>query len=182
MKSTTALLLLAGATTLNATCTIQGFTTITFYGFPDNSPPGAGIAFDCGRGFVASSGDGSYDNPVTMATAPGEFNECETIYVPYLEKYVRFEDTCEQCTTDWETGIRHIDIWTGSPTVNGGQDQINCEDDLTQADESRTIVRNPATDYTVDSTALYVSGANPSCRTSHTYLNDNAMAHADCST
>lgn len=43
-----------------------------------------------------------------------------------------------------------MDIWTGSPTVNGGQDQINCEDDLTQDSQSRTIVRNPASTYEVD--------------------------------
>lgn len=93
MKSiaATSLVVLASlATTITATCSIQGFTTITFYGYPDNSPPGPATAHNCGgRNFVASSGDGSYDNPVTMATAPGEFNVCETIYVPYLEKYVR---------------------------------------------------------------------------------------------
>lgn len=74
-----------------ATCSIQGFTTITFYGFPDNSPPGPATAHNCGgRNFVASTGDGSYENPGTMATAPGEFDVCEIIYLPYLEKYVRF--------------------------------------------------------------------------------------------
>lgn len=97
MKSTTSsliapFLLLLGATGLDAaTCSIQGKTTITFYGYPDNSPPGAQTAHNCGgRNYIASSGDGSYNNPVTMATAKGEFQVCETIYVPYLEKYVRY--------------------------------------------------------------------------------------------
>ncbi|KAL2404063.1 hypothetical protein ABEF95_013819 [Exophiala dermatitidis] len=105
----------------------------TYYGYPDNDPPGPATAYNCGgRNFVAG-GTGTHDNPLTMATAPGELNQCETIYVPYLKKYVRFEDTCAQCTDDWNggSGKRHIDIWTGSSTVNGGQKQIACEDALT---------------------------------------------------
>ena len=48
----------------------------TFFGYPDNSPPGAGTAWDCGygRGYTAG-GDGSYYNPKTFASAPGEFGK-----------------------------------------------------------------------------------------------------------
>jgi len=75
---------------ISATCTIEGKTTITFYGFPDNSPPGPATAHNCDkRNFTASTGDGSFKNPGTMATASGEFEVCEIIYVPYLKKYVR---------------------------------------------------------------------------------------------
>jgi hypothetical protein len=35
---------------------------------------------------------------LTMATAPGEFNVCEIIYLPLLTKYVRYEDDCAQCS------------------------------------------------------------------------------------
>ena len=101
-----------------------------------------------------------------MATAPGEFNVCEIIYLPLLTKYVRYEDDCAQCSrysclyyhiiltsfqvTDHNNGQNHIDIWTGSSTVNGGQNQINCEDNLTFGGQY-SIVRNPPTNYGVNS-------------------------------
>ena len=43
-------------------------------------------------------GSGTYSDPLTFASAPGEFSTCEVIYVPYLKKYARFEDTCDQCS------------------------------------------------------------------------------------
>ena len=123
----------------------------TFYGFPDNDPPGPATAFNCGgRNFVAG-GSGTFSDPLTMATAPNEFSQCETLYVPYLKKYVRFEDTCAQCTEDFKSGKRHIDIWTGSPNINGGQKQINCEDQLTpDGNGEHTIIRFPAGNLAVD--------------------------------
>jgi len=36
-----------------AQCSTQSGVEITFYGYPDNSPPGASIAYDCGRGYIA---------------------------------------------------------------------------------------------------------------------------------
>ncbi|EHY59193.1 hypothetical protein HRR83_001535 [Exophiala dermatitidis] len=134
----------------------------TFYGYPDNDPPGPATAYNCGgRNFVAG-GTGTHDNPLTMATAPGKLNQCETIYVPYLKKYVRFEDTCAQCTDDWNggSGKRHIDIWTGSSTINGGQKQIDCEDALTP-DQPKTIVRNPAANLEVDGKFELIKRASP---------------------
>lgn len=29
-------------------------TLLTFYGYPDNDPPSADIAYDCGRGYTAN--------------------------------------------------------------------------------------------------------------------------------
>ena len=37
-----------------AQCSTQSDVTVTFYGYPDNSPPGPDIAYDCGRGYTAS--------------------------------------------------------------------------------------------------------------------------------
>lgn len=53
--------------------------------------------------------------------------------------------------SDWNNGQPHIDIWTGSNSANGGQNQINCEDNLTFGGRY-SIVRNPPTNYGVDST------------------------------
>lgn len=132
---------------LASACSVQGDVTTTFYGYPDNSPPGAAIAYtQCGRS--EAGGTGTYDDPVTFASAEGEFNVCDVIYAPYLKKYLRFEDECDQCTSDWNDGTWHIDVWIGSSTTNGGDNQINCEDDLTP--DSQSIILNPASDLEVD--------------------------------
>lgn len=43
-------------------------------------------------------GSGTYNDPVTIATAPGELNVCEIVYLPLLAKYGRYEDDCAQCS------------------------------------------------------------------------------------
>ena len=117
---------------------------------PDNSPPGAGIAYDCGRGYTAG-GTGSYDDPHTMASAPGEFDKCEIIWDPYTRKYLRFEDTCGTCTTQWNNNRRHhIDIWLGPTNKNDHQKVINCELALTP-NQDQPIVRNPSKTLAADS-------------------------------
>lgn len=134
-----------------ATCSTIGSVTHTFYGWPDNDPAGAATAYDCGGRNYVAGGVGTYDDPVTFASAPGEFDTCEIIYDPYTQKYLRMEDYCAQCTTDWEgSGIWHIDVWTGSSTEGDGDVQIQCEDDLTPGDQSQTIIRGPSNDLEVD--------------------------------
>lgn len=128
-----------------ACMTITGVTH-TFYGFPDNDPPGPLIAKDCGRGYTAG-GTGTYSDPVTFASAEGEFSPCEIIYDPYVQKYLRFEDHCAGCTVNWQRGIIHIDVWTGDSVADGGADQIDCEFALTKG--TQTIVRNPRLDLPV---------------------------------
>ncbi|KAL0253416.1 hypothetical protein SLS55_010395 [Diplodia seriata] len=148
----------------------MGYMTHTFYGYPDNDPPGPAIAYDCGRGYSAG-GTGTYSDPLTFASAEGEFDQCEVIYDPYLRKYLRYEDYCQACTDDWADGQkRHLDVWTGSATVNGGDVQIGCENDLTPGEQSQTIVRRPADDLPVDTTLLF---ANGQCRTDHVYSSYN---------
>lgn len=80
------------------TCSPLGDVKITFFGWPDNSPPGAGIAWTkCGHS--VAGGTGSYDDPITFATATdGDFAVCDIVYLPYVKKYARYEDDCEQCS------------------------------------------------------------------------------------
>jgi len=54
---------------------------------------------------------------------------------------------------DYDNGESHIDIWTGSSTVSGGDSQIDCEDDLTEGG-TYSIVRDPPTNYGVNSKYL----------------------------
>lgn len=42
-------------------------------------------------------GSGTYDDPITIATADSELGICETVYIPLLKKYGRHEDDCTQC-------------------------------------------------------------------------------------
>jgi hypothetical protein len=162
-----------------ATCTQrEEQVSVTFYGFPDNTPAGSGIecnltsqtscdacnsngdpnniitASTCGPRGEKAGGKGTFDDPLTMASAGKWFCHLEVVYLPYLRKYLRYEDYCLQCTQDAAKGkVTHIDIWTGSITKNGGKVQIGCENTLTPGD-MQTMVRNPAPDLPVDSESL----------------------------
>ena len=78
-------------------CSVTNNVKMTFYGFPDNDPPGPGTAYDCGgRSNIAAEMD-TYGDPLTFASARDEYAPCEVIYIPYLQKYLRMEDHCEEC-------------------------------------------------------------------------------------
>ncbi|EKG21700.1 hypothetical protein MPH_00964 [Macrophomina phaseolina MS6] len=162
---------------LAQSCSTQS-TAFTFYGAPDNDPPGPDTAYTCskvsGRGYTAG-GTGSYSDPLTFASAKGEFSDCEVIYAPYLKKYLIYQDFCAQCTDDWSSSRKwHIDIWTGTSS-NGGEAQIQCENSLTP-DNNQDIVRNPPSNLEVDLSALWSNGQ---CHTDHIY--NNADASKACS-
>jgi hypothetical protein len=144
------LMVIASSTMSSSACSITTNNKVTFYGYPDNDPPGAGTAYNCGGRNNVAGGVGTYANPLTFASAQGEYSSCEIIYLPYLQKYLRYEDECAECTSDWSNGNAHIDIWTGSSTVNGGTTQENCEDALTP-DQNQGVVRQPATNLPVNS-------------------------------
>ena len=58
--------------------------------------------------------------------------------------------TYNPLVTDWNSkGEYHIDLWTGSNTAGGGQNQINCEDSLPGG--SQTIILDPPYSLPVDS-------------------------------
>lgn len=65
-----------------AACSREGSVEITFYGFPDNDPPSAQTAYNCGGRKNIAGGTGTYSDPLTMASARGEFSQCEIVYVP----------------------------------------------------------------------------------------------------
>ncbi|KAI1243842.1 hypothetical protein MGN70_013708 [Eutypa lata] len=151
-------------------CSVVNDVVVTFYGSPDNDPPGSDdTAYPCGGRNNHAGGVGSYDEPLTFATAPGEYNQCEVVYAPYIKKYLRMEDSCATCTSDWQNGVAHIDIWTGT-VADGGDAQIECENQLTP-DPRQSFIRNPASDLEVDLTALWDNGK---CNTGNTYLNYDA--------
>ncbi|KAL8825188.1 MAG: hypothetical protein Q9191_004566 [Dirinaria sp. TL-2023a] len=138
-------------------CSPLSDVKITFFGYPDNSPPGAGLAFtQCGHSLAG--GTGSYDDPISFATATdGDFKVCDVVYLPWVKKYARYEDDCEQCGEDWDKNHEyHIDLWTGSTTENGGQTQIDCENSLPGGPQ--TIVRNPPKNLETDTAPFFANG------------------------
>lgn len=89
MKAYTICTILGFASTALAGCYQFDKVEITFYGWPDNDPPSADTAYDCGGRNYIAGGSGTYEDPLSMASAEGEFSQCEIVYVPYLRKYVR---------------------------------------------------------------------------------------------
>lgn len=119
-------------------------------------------------------GTGSYDDPISLATATNNNNlpQCGIVYVPQLRKYFRNEDDCEQCSkshiptqlqskavsadhhafssdTDWSNGGKyHVDLWTGSNQYDEGQGLTDCENSL---NAGSTIVVNAPRNLPTDS-------------------------------
>ncbi|KAI1310176.1 hypothetical protein F5Y03DRAFT_347164 [Xylaria venustula] len=166
MRSVTYLSLLAGVATA---CSVTGNVKTTFYGVPDNDPPGSdAIAYSCSSRGAHAGGTGTYSDPLTFASKEGgSYAQCEIVYSPYLKKYIRNEDICAGCTDgDW------TDVFTGN-SQDGGDAQVNCEDKLTP-DAAQSVIRSPATNLEVDTTPLWSSGT---CNTGHVYPSYNTATY-----
>jgi hypothetical protein len=99
-----------------------------------------------------AAGVGTYEDPLTMATAWGWYPECTVLYVPYLKKYVVVEDTCAECQEDYDTGApKHIDIWIGGTAGDNDNAVIQCENEMTPPLASQSIIVNPPNNLPVDS-------------------------------
>lgn len=129
---------------------------ITAYGWLDNDPPGATIAYPFVNGgktiHYRAGGIGSYDDPITFAANPGVFPKGTKIYIPRLMKYFIMEDRCGaamQCKLG-EPPI--VDIWIGGTAQSDEQKLTRAEEDLTRID---TIVVNPNNFFSWDPAPLY---------------------------
>ena len=134
---------------------------------------------------MSDPGNGSYEDPITLATATNNNNlpKCGIVYIPQLRKYFRNEDDCEQCSkscipapnhfrqpcqliplpflssdTDWTNGGQyHVDLWTGSNQQDDGTPLTNCENSLNAG--STIVVNAPnslPTDSKLISSPLYI--------------------------
>jgi len=150
VMSISLIVLLAQSPAHAAQKTLHGL--ITFYGFPDNSPPGNGIAFPVIHD--GAGGTGTWSDPITFATDQNEHRPGTRLYVPFLQKYFIMEDDCVECDNDWEgSHKRHIDLWTNSDADSDPQAVVNCEDTLTQ--DNGTYIASPSRNRAVDTTPLF---------------------------
>lgn len=114
---------------------------------PDNSESSS-TAYDCsGRGYTAG-GDGSFNNPLTYATASGSslHSPCEVTWFPYLEKYLVMQDTCAGCED------LQIDVWIGNG--NGGQSELNCENN-SPSGNGHKLIRYGSSSHNANTNALW---------------------------
>src|SRR5205807_9618774 len=98
------------------TTIIQRMMT-TAFGWNDNDPPGNAIAYphsaQASATHEVAGGSGTYDDPTTLASDQGEWSIGTRFYIPYLQRYFVMEDYCAQCSSDWQNGDYHIDLWVG---------------------------------------------------------------------
>ena len=78
-------------------CSITNRVKVTFFGFPDNDPAGPATAYDCSNRNNIAGGTGTYSDPLTFASDSSEYTPCELVYSSYLKKYLRMEDSCDEC-------------------------------------------------------------------------------------
>jgi len=139
---------------------------VTLFGWPDNTPAGNAIAYPADAGYptihnVATAGQ-TYSSPGTFASdalSDGELSVGTIVYDAHFQKYFILEDECAQCETDWNnSGKRHIDLWIGGNPPANDTDVDNCEDALTL--DGQTIIENPPSTETVNTTPLYNSNTN----------------------
>lgn len=131
---------------------------VTFYGYPDNDPPNSdAIAFPRSDGYKTlhnrAAGSGDWRDPITFA-AGTRFRNLHPvgtrIYVPYLEKYFIFEDSCASCSSSaW------VDLWIGGKDYPE-KEVLRQEDYLTRlsSEGGADVIVKPTGDLRVDPTPL----------------------------
>lgn len=111
--------------------------TITFYGWPDNSPPGNSIAHPVIHRHAG--GDGTFCNPTTFATEHSNNKFIPygiKIYVPFLKQYFIREDLCAASgpsTGSGQNGCYKLwfDLWVGGTAKSKPHEVVRCERLLT---------------------------------------------------
>ncbi len=120
--------------------------TITFYGWPDNSPPGKKIAHPIIH--RRAGGDGSYCNPTTFATERSNNKRIPygiKIYVPFIKQYFIREDDCAASGPPTGSGSNGcyklwFDLWIGGNAKSKTRAVIKCERMLTPNDQVKVIL------------------------------------------
>jgi hypothetical protein len=120
--------------------------TITFYGWPDNSPPGNQIAHPVIH--KHAGGDGTYCNPTTFATERSNNKRIPygtKLYVPFLKQYFVREDLCAASGPSKGSGSNGcyglwFDLWIGGTAKSRSHAVIACELKLTRSGEVPVVL------------------------------------------
>lgn len=120
--------------------------TITFYGYPDNTPPGKAIAHPVIH--KRAGGDGTYCNPTTFATEKSNNANIPygtKIYVPFIKKYFVREDLCAASGPPVGSGSNGcyklwFDLWIGGNAHSNVKALVDCERNLTPNGKVRVIL------------------------------------------
>jgi hypothetical protein len=120
--------------------------TITFYGWPGNSPPGNAIAHPVIH--KVASGDGTYCNPTTFATERSNNKQIPygiKIYVPFLKQYFIREDLCAASGPPTGSGGNGcyklwFDLWVGGTARSRAHAVVRCERTLTPSRQVPVIL------------------------------------------
>ena len=129
---------------------------ITGYGWPDNDPAGAAIAFPGEALHDQAGGTGTYQDPITFAGDPADTPVGTMIYVPTVQKYFVMEDTCESAMASKSDPV-WVDLWVGG----SGSDDVNAIYDAESAitSSSAQIIVDPDPGLPVSLAPLF-GGAN----------------------
>lgn len=129
---------------------------LTWYGWPDNDPPGAEIAYPRSDGFPTvhdyAGGTGTYADPISLASSKRELAIGTRVYIPHLRRYFIMEDQCATAEKDWRWRRKwHFDCWVGGQ----GRPEASViarEEELTV--DSALVMVNPPEDLPVEVSPL----------------------------
>lgn len=123
-------------------CSILDHVQFYFYGVPTNNN-GTAVAYPCGEGRDSAGGNGTLDNPLTIAadTESGDFEQCEVLYSPTLRKYLRVKDPCNDCGRDV------ISVWFGGEK---GEEEAQSECKAVIDAPDGVLVKEPSRSYEVN--------------------------------
>jgi hypothetical protein len=124
----------------------NAMATITFYGYPDNTPPGRAIAHPVIH--QRAGGDGTYCNPTTFATEKSNDTAIPygtKIYVPFIKQYFVREDLCAASGPPVGSGSNGcyklwFDLWIGGNAHSNVSALVACERNLTPNRKVRVIL------------------------------------------
>jgi hypothetical protein len=132
--------------------------TVKYYGWADQSPPGAELSAP--KIHTKAGGVGTYADPISVSADLSVSPSGTIIYIPAFQKYLVVEDGVEcapDCTTATAAGSREFDIWTQSnastPSATGSPID-KCQTFL-ETTLQRTVIYNPDANRPVSSEPLF---------------------------
>jgi 3D (Asp-Asp-Asp) domain-containing protein len=131
----------------------------TLYGAYDNTPAGTTqIDFPKRQGYPtihnSAGGSGTFADPLTMASDPRELPIGTKVYDSHLQRYFVMEDSCTECTADFNARAgNRFDMYVGN--TSNTRAVLACEDSLTLDARNQPFVINPDNTGTVATTPLW---------------------------